>query len=150
MEYCSVKDVRDILKDDMLNVIIGNEYIEDENERELKIIPIIQMAIVDADAEIDGYLNKRYQTPIFPIPKIIVKLSKDIAVYNLVSRMGIEDGSREQTYKDRYDGAIKFLLEVSKGTIEIGVSTTEVKSGAKGYHIKSNERLFSRGTMKGW
>ena len=42
--------------------------------------PIIDEAIADADGEIDGYLAKRYAVPIDPAPKILNKLSKDIAV----------------------------------------------------------------------
>lgn len=153
MGYCTVEEVRKMLKDDMLNAIIGNQYIEDEQEREVRITPLIEEAILDADAEIDGYLNKRYSTPIIPVPKVAVKFSKDIAVYNLISRMGIEEGSREKTFKDRYDSAIKFLLEVSKGNVEIGLQGRDgglMEQPAGDYRVKSNRRLFSRNTMKGW
>lgn len=32
MGYCTVKEVLDMLKADMMNVIIGDDYIEDEAE----------------------------------------------------------------------------------------------------------------------
>ena len=35
--YCTVGEVLEMIKDDMKNVIIGDEYIEDEQEREAKI-----------------------------------------------------------------------------------------------------------------
>ena len=34
--YCTVGEVLEMIKDDMKNVIIGDEYIEDEQEREAK------------------------------------------------------------------------------------------------------------------
>ena len=152
MGYCTVGDVRGMLKDDMLNAIIGNEYIEDAGEREKRMEPIIQQAISDADAEIDGYLNKRYSVPITPPTKVIVKFSKDIAVYNLVSRLGIDADTREKTFKDRYDAAVRFLLEVSKGTVEIGAGNMEgtPRQPTGDYRVRSNQRLFSRDSMKGW
>ncbi len=77
MSYSTETEVREMLKDDALNAIIGDAYIEDAAERETKIAPIIAAAVEDADGEIDGYLAKRYPTPLEPTPKIINKLSKD-------------------------------------------------------------------------
>ena len=48
MAYCSVKEVLDMLKADMMNAIIGDEYIEDEAERKKKIEPLAEEAITDA------------------------------------------------------------------------------------------------------
>lgn len=62
--YCTVNEVLEMIKDDMKNVIIGDEYIEDEQEREEKIATLCDAAIVDACAEIDGYLAKRYRLPL--------------------------------------------------------------------------------------
>lgn len=62
--YCTVGEVLEMIKDDMKNVIIGDEYIEDEQEREAKIATLCASAISDACAEIDGYLAKRYRVPL--------------------------------------------------------------------------------------
>ena len=61
--YCTVEEVLEMIKDDMMNVIIGDEYIEDKQEREAKIAKLCEDAISDACAEIDGYLAKRYSVP---------------------------------------------------------------------------------------
>ncbi|CAH8721331.1 DUF1320 domain-containing protein [Paenibacillus melissococcoides] len=52
-----------MIKDDALNALIGDRYIEDEEQREELIAPIIEEAIADASGEIDGYLVKRYSSP---------------------------------------------------------------------------------------
>ena len=83
--YCTVGEVLEMIKDDMKNVIIGDEYIEDEQEREAKIATLCESAISDACAEIDGYLAKRYRVPFTKTPQVINKFAKDISVYNLVS-----------------------------------------------------------------
>lgn len=63
MAYCTVSEVLDMLKTDMMNVIIGDDYIEDEQERIKAITPLAEQAVSDAEAEIDGYLAKRYKVP---------------------------------------------------------------------------------------
>lgn len=150
--YCTVEEVLGMIKEDMRNVIIGDEYIEDEQEREAKIATLCEAAISDACAEIDGYLSKRYSVPFKNTPQAIRKFAKDIAVYNLVSRMGIDENEREKTFLNRYNAAIKFLLEVAKGTISIG---TEEKGSAgaatgDGFRMNSSARTFSRDSMRGW
>ena len=74
--YCTVEEVLGMIKDDMRNVIIGDEYIEDEQEREAKIATLCEAAISDACAEIDGYLAKRYSVPFRRTPQVISKFVK--------------------------------------------------------------------------
>lgn len=150
--YCTVAEVLGMIKEDMKNVIIGDEYIEDEQEKAEKMESLCKDAIADACAEIDGYLAKRYRIPFGRTPEVINKFAKDIAVYNLVSRTGIDEGEREKTFLNRYNAAVKFLLEVAKGTISVGAEEDkETNSGAaNGFRMQSSGRIFSRSSMKGW
>jgi len=150
MSYSTRDEVRVMLKDDALNTIIGDAFIEDPAERETKIGPIIDSAIADADGEIDGYLAKRYAVPVSPIPKIINKCSKDIAVYNLWARIGIDENTDQKTYLNRYNSAIKFLTLVAEGKVSIGMPSDDTSTAAaSGFSIKSNHRLFNRDSLKG-
>lgn len=151
MGYCTVAEVMETIKDDMMNAIIGDEYIEDEQERKAKMTDLCEAAIEDACAEIDGYLAKRYRVPFSKTPQVINKFAKDIAVYNLVSRTGIDESEREKTFLNRYNAAIKFLLEVAKGIISIGVEEIGSNSeAANGFRMQSSRRVFSRESMRGW
>ncbi|MEG1845090.1 MAG: DUF1320 domain-containing protein [Clostridia bacterium] len=150
MSYSTQQEVRDMVKDDALNTIIGDAFIENPTEREAKIAPIIAQAIGDADGEIDGYLAKRYAVPISNPPKIINKCSKDIAVYNLFSRIGIDESTDQKTYLNRYNSAIKFLTLVAEGKVSIGVESDNPQTAAAtGFSVHSNTRIFSRDTMEG-
>ena len=131
MAYCTVAEVLDMLKEDMLNVIIGDNYIENEDERIQAITPIVEQAIADADAEIDGYLAKRYKVPFGKTPQVINKFAKDIALYNMVSRKGVDENDREKTYLTRYNAAIAFLTKVAEGRISIGVSENNTEDAAR-------------------
>ncbi len=149
MSYCIRQEVRDMLKDDALNALIGDEYIEDAEEREVKIGPIIDEAIEDADGEIDGYLAKRYAVPIAPAPKVLNKFAKDIAIYNLYSRHGIDESSAEKNYLNRYNAAVKFLTLVAEGKVSIGAQADDpATAAATGFTVQSNPRLFSRDGMR--
>nr|DAG07616.1 MAG TPA: head to tail adaptor [Caudoviricetes sp.] len=151
MAYCTAAEVLDMLKEDMLNVIIGDDYIENEDERIQAITPIVEQAIADADAEIDGYLAKRYKVPFGKTPQVINKFAKDIALYNMVSRKGVDENDREKTYLTRYNAAIAFLTKVAEGRISIGVSENNTEDAARiGFSMSNSPRLFSRGSMKGW
>ena len=145
MSYSTRAEVRDMVKDDALNAIIGDTFIEDPAEREELVSPIIDAAIADADAEIDGYLAKRYAVPLAPAPRGINKFSKDIAVYNLFSRIGIDEGTDQKTYLNRYNAAIKFLTLVAEGT----ETEDPASAAAGGFKVKSNSRLFTREKMRG-
>lgn len=150
MAYCTNKEVRDMIKDDALNTLIGDTFIEDPAQREERILPIIEEAITDADGEIDGYLAKRYPVPIDPAPKVINKFSKDIAIYNLFSRVGIDESSEEKNYLNRYNAAIKFLTLVAEGKVSLGAKTDDPAITAKtGFAVKSNKRLFDREKLRG-
>lgn len=152
MSYSTREEVREMLKDDALDMIIGDTFEEDKEEREANIGPIIDMAIGDADAEIDGYLAKRYRVPFFPVPRVLNKFSKDIAIYNLFSRAGIDEGESEKNYLNRYNAAIKFLTLVAKGDVNIGTGEDgddPASAAATGFAQRSNPRLFSREQMRG-
>lgn len=152
MGYSTRAEVREMLKDDALNAIIGDTFEEDEAEREAKTGPIIDMAIGDADAEIDGYLAKRYKVPFDPVPRVLNKFSKDIAIYNLYSRIGIDEGEAEKNYLNRYNAAVKFLTLVAEGKVNIGTGEDgddPASAAATGFAARSNPRLFSRNSMKG-
>lgn len=149
MAYCTVDEIFGAVKEDALNTMLGTDYIEDLEERKKAVTHLIAQAIEDADAEINGYLAKRYEVPLKIIPKVLNKFSKDISVYNLASRSGIQEDSGEKTVLTRYNAAIKFLENVAKGLIEIGVTKSQ-EAAATGFNMKSSKRLFSRESMKGW
>ena len=137
-----------MIKDDALNALIGNEYIEDTTEREAQIAPIIEGAIMDAEAEIDGYLAKRYPLPLAPVPSVIKKFAKDIAIYNLYSRNGINESDREKNYLNRYNAAIKFLTLLAEGKVEIGAVNTST-AAQSGFTVTSSPRIFGRDKLQG-
>ncbi len=157
MAYSKSEDVLDMIKPDMLRSLIGENCRLEGEELRYAAIPYAQTAVEDADAEIDGYLAKRYKVPLEKVPKMIGKLSKDIAVYNMASRRGIDETEREKNILNRYKAAILYLTNVAKGIVELDGQTSGGSGdalpdaqGNAGFSIQSSDRLFTRDDMKGW
>lgn len=157
MAYSSAQAVLGMVKGEMLRAILGGEYIEDEAEVRRMALPYAEAAIGDADAEIDGYLAKRYHVPLVKVPKVICKISKDIAVYNLFARTGINEDNQEKTILNRYNAAIAYLTNVAKGIVDImeedrgtGGIQDGSTTGSSGFRTGSNQRIFTRDKMRGW
>lgn len=154
MSYSRAEDVLGMIKDSMLNAILGGEeYITDRSELYEAALPYAEAAVADADSEIDGYLCKRYRIPLTAVPPVIEKFSKDIAVYNMVARTGIDESDREKTVLNRYNAAVVYLTNVAKGIVDIMTEESgaaSAGSGNGGFRISSNRRKFTRNDMRGW
>lgn len=108
----------------------------------------VSAAIEDAEGEADGYLATRYLTPLSPVPAAVKKFVTDIAVYNLYGRRDTVPPDREK----RYDNAVKFFSNVSKGTVSLGAETPQptVTNEQLTAETEVNERVFTRKDMSGF
>jgi len=105
---------------------------------------VVERAIADADAEIDSYCAVRYSVPFDPVPAIIRKISVDIAIYHLFSRRSVIKVPEER--QKRYDNAIRFLRDVSRGLISLGADTpSEPVTGKVQTTRTKDDRVFTLG-----
>jgi len=136
MAYCTKTDILEQIEEDVLIQLTDDEDagVVDEDK--------VTRAIVDADAEIDSYCGTKYDVPFSTVPVMIRKMSVDIAIYNLYAR---RRGAPEDR-KERYDDAISFLKDVSKGIASLGGDgpSADDDSGPEATTVKS-DRVFSRG-----
>lgn len=159
--YAKLEDILSSSKREFLLMAISDykvteiENVEDIEKKGVledeEIKRIINECIEDASSEIDGYLSKKYNKSILIKSKMINKLCKDITMYNILSRSGLDENSRENNYYLKYKQAVKFLESVSTGKIDIGIivenDNTDTKSKANNIKIKSSKKLFSRKTL---
>lgn len=125
MAYTSPADVRQILR--KLPTSITDEDIQYHVDR--------------AEALIDGILGGVYVTPFQdPIPRLINVISTDLAVYSLAHSLYTSNmPNLDETYRDRYEQAMKLLDEIAKGAIDIGVE----KKSESGFAITNDEQIFN-------
>lgn len=106
---------------------------------------VVQRALVDTDAMIDGYLRSRYRTPLREVPPQIADLALSIAIYKL------HRWSPETKIKDDYDAAVKTLREIAAGVVVLTVegAIPEV-TGGTGARITDRERPLTAENLKGY
>lgn len=106
---------------------------------------LIDRAIADADALIDGYLKVRYALPLAAVPSLVTDLSLAIAIYKAHAHVAAEK------IKDDYKDALRTLGEISRGLIQLDVAGIEpAPSGAAEVRTNQPERPLTAATMKGY
>lgn len=139
MSYCTKADLLGLIPEETIIQLTddhGAGAVDDD---------IIDQAIADADAEIDGYCGERYTLPFSPVPVIIKKASVDIAIYNLYGR---RQGAPEDRTK-RYDNAVKLLRDISAGKVTLGASAPE-ETAQDTVEISTSldDRVFTKTTLE--
>src|SRR5687768_14705793 len=76
---------------------------------------VLNRALGDADAEINGHLAAKYTLPLAVVPAVLEPIACDIARFYLY-----EDRPTEQV-AERYKMRVRFLEGVGKGTVNLGV-----------------------------
>lgn len=141
MAYATVDDVLKAMDRDVLIRLTDDEGIGDVDTAR------VQRALDDASEEVDGYVGSRYAVPLDPAPPILRKLTVDIAVYNLYSRLDEPPEHRAE----RYRTALEFLSRVALGKISLGPQDPDGNppaSDAPELSADNPPRLFSRATME--
>lgn len=106
----------------------------------------VQVALEDAAAEVDSYLEGRYRLPLQPIPRTILRVSCDIACYRLLSllpNMEVEDA------RHRYEDAVRTLQAIRDGRLDLGLPQASAPpSVPMPVLVTSSRRLFSRESLR--
>ncbi len=106
-------------------------------------VAVLQRALDDADAEINGYLASRYTLPLATVPQILVGYASDIARYRLY-----DDRASEQVTQ-RYSQAISFLKLLATGKISLGVPIgADPQPSGGGAAIAGDCPTFTRESLK--
>jgi phage gp36-like protein len=144
MAYCT--------KTDLLNQISETELAQltDDSAGAVVDDDIVDAAIADADSEIDGYCGEKYTVPFTDVPGIVKKLSVGIALYNLFARRETSMSGMPESRTNRYDKAIRFLLQVSKGQVSLGEVPAPAGNPDEVAEASMNDRVFTRTSMEGW
>ena len=141
MPYASLEDLTDRFGERMLVALTDRA---DTPTGEVDA-DVVNRALTDTDALIDGYLAARYALPLDAVPPLVVDLAQTIAIWKL--HTAAPDPKIEEDYKL----ALKSLEAISKGTIRLGVAGLEPEtSGASGARMTDRERPFTAENLKGF
>jgi phage gp36-like protein len=140
MAYCSQSDLLTMISQEDLAELTADSG-------DLPDAFVVEEAIVQADAEIDTYLGRRYEVPVTPAPPRLKALSVDMTIYHLYSRRSVVPPVR----RDKYDAAIAYLKAVAAGTVGLeGAGGGPDGGTGEVAELSSETRLFSRTGLKDW
>ena len=107
------------------------------------VTSVIDRAIADADAEIDGYVGSRYTLPLpTPTPPVLVPIACDIARYRLY------DDAVTDVVRQRYEDAIARLKDIAAGRLSLGIDPAPAANGAGGIVVRAPARIFGADQLK--
>lgn len=107
---------------------------------------IINNAILDASAAIDGYISGRITLPVDKVPAVLVRAACVLAYYNLADGVATEKAEKDK------DDIIRFLEKVAAGQISLGLTIDNSKLDEAGdvAVITSAGSVWARGRSKGF
>jgi phage gp36-like protein len=106
---------------------------------------VINRALAETDALIDGYLSGRYALPLSGPETLLVGVAGAITIYTLHRYE-----APEKVLAD-YKMAIRTLEQLSNGTIQLTAAGVQAPStGTTGVQITDRERPFTEDNLKGF
>jgi len=106
---------------------------------------VVDRALADTDAAIDGYLKDRYVLPLAETPALITDLALAIAIYKLY--VYAPNNKIVADYKD----AILSLRDIASGVIRLSVAGAEVATtGGSRARMTNRERPMTVHNLKGF
>jgi len=123
----------------MIDRFTESELIQLTDRAGLSLIDsvVLDQAISDAAAEIDGYLT-HYDLPLLSVPALLVRISCDIARYFLYDDMATEQVIR------RFDASLKYLVSIGKGDIKLPGQSASSAAGQDLAVMQSDGSVFGR------
>ncbi|MCX8016619.1 MAG: DUF1320 domain-containing protein [Rhodocyclaceae bacterium] len=105
-------------------------------------------ALMDAAAEIDGYLAVRYTLPLATVPPMLARLACAIARYRLW-----EDLASERV-RQEYEDARRVLEQLARGQVSLGLPASLPEAQRPGMSLAAAQSgpapVFSPEQMGGW
>ena len=106
---------------------------------------VVDRALADTDAMIDGFLAGRYALPLASTPALVADLAQAIAIYKLHREVAAGK------IKDDYDAAMRLLEKIAEGKVRLNVAGIEpASSGSSGVRTNDRARPLTEDTMKGF
>lgn len=103
---------------------------------------VLDQALVNASAVIDGYIGRRYNLPLASVPALLVPVCLKIVFYNL------HRGRHTDEVRKEYEDAVSVLNKISSGDVVLDVGGKEPASAPAQVVTDAVDRSFSR--KKGW
>lgn len=142
MPYATLDNLTDRFGADML---VG---LTDRSQPATGVIDaaVVDRALADADAMVDGYVGGRYVLPLAEVPPLIADIARTIAIWKLHTYK--PDDKITEDYKD----ALRILRDISDGKITLNVASNSAPATVEGSgaRLTDRERPLTAENLKGY
>lgn len=108
---------------------------------------VLDAALADAAADIDGYLGGRYPLPLTTVPRALNRHACDLARYYLYDNRLDTDHPAAR----RYSASIRLLEQVAAGRVQLGLDAQGEKLETHDQaEMQSQPTVFGRKQSKGF
>lgn len=106
---------------------------------------VVERALANADATINGRLGTRYVVPLAETPPEIRDIAEAIAIYRL------HVYKPDEKISDDYDDAVATLKAMADGAVVLSAATiAPVETGGTGARLTDRERPLTAENMRGY
>jgi phage gp36-like protein len=106
---------------------------------------IVDRAIADTQAVIDGHLVGKYALPVSAVPPLIADLAAIIAIYKL------HIYTPEEKIGEDYKQALRSLESIARGTIKLSIEGAPAAAGqSSGARLTDRKRPMTAANMTGF
>lgn len=138
MPYATIEQLRERIGSDVLT------FLADADADGTGDTNLIEPALEDASAEIDTILAGRYETPVDPVPSILVRLAVDLAVYYIFLR---SRGAITPEHIQRIMVARNLLGEIGRGLLDLDGAGARLRRLKCESTTHDQPRTFDRGSL---
>lgn len=93
--------------------------------------------IAEVEAEVDGYLGRRYRLPLATVPPLVTRLVCDLA------REALYTDAPTETVTARAATARRILRDIASGVVELGLpSDATPEAVGSGVAVRAGTRIF--------
>lgn len=142
MTYASTSDLKSVIPERDLAALT-----DFEGAAEMPVDQRLQAALVDATAEIDGYIAKQVRLPLADPPHVLTVICRDLAVWRLYRNLG-HDAERIKALRA---DALSWLRDVAAGRVALGDDDTPAQPTSGGVAMTEGpDRVFTRDSLRGF
>ena len=90
MSYATIDDI--FQRYSPIHTVVGSA------DNMVDSLHVSSVFIADAESLVDGFISRRYEVPLSPVPNFITQITSDIAIFNILVEKGAKgtDGRCEQ------------------------------------------------------
>lgn len=103
---------------------------------------VLDRAMTTAESEVNSYIGSNYTLPLPTVPEVLSAMTGDIARYRLYDEKPTEEVQK------RYDRAVSWLRDVSKGVVSLGIASTDAQPESSIAVVASRPQIFTNDLFK--